>query len=250
MCTLPSGILLVNKPRGITSHDVVDRVRKITGIRRVGHTGTLDPLADGLLIVLMGQATKRQAEFMAGEKEYRATIRLGATSDTDDSGGRIVEMPKSKAQMPKETQIRECLEGFVGTIEQTPPAYSAVKVGGKKAYEAARRGKPLTLKPRKVTIKEIALLEYRTNGKPSDSHLPYSISHLPRVTLRVACSKGTYIRALARDIGRVLGTGAYLDSLTRTRSGAFRLEDAVALDGLGKETWERHLLQIKTGEVS
>ena len=219
-----NGFLLVNKPPGLTSHDVVDRLRAITGIRRIGHAGTLDPAAGGLLVMLIGSATKQQTEIMAGEKEYVAAIRLGATSSTDDAEGEITAT--SNAQVPMTNDVRRTLQGFVGEIEQTPPAYSAVKIGGTKAYEAARRGKPLALKPRKVTIKEIDLLEYR----------------YPALRVRVACAAGTYIRALARDIGEKLRCGGYLSALTRTRSGIFRLDDAVPLETLTEITWRAHLL--------
>ena len=153
------GVLLINKPPGITSHDVVDRVRDITGIRRVGHAGTLDPLAQGLLIILIGRsATKQQAVFMAGEKEYQAKIRLGATSDTDDAEG-VIEQVKSGVE-PSEAEVEAVLSAFSGEIEQVPPAYSAIKLRGKKAYELAREGKQPKLKSRHVTILELELLSY------------------------------------------------------------------------------------------
>src|SRR3989344_4881699 len=191
-----NGIVLISKPKVITIHDVVDRVRRITGERTVGHAGTLDPLAEGLLIILIGRdATRRQAEFMAGEKEYVATVHLGAVSDTDDAEGTI-EMTKPKAQIPNEIQINATLKRFTGEIQQVPPTYSAIKLKGRKAYELARKGSVPKLAPRAVEIKEIELLEYM----------------YPLLRLRVVCSKGTYIRALGRDIGQELGCGAYLEA--------------------------------------
>lgn len=220
------GVLLINKPSGITSHDVVDRVREITGMRRVGHAGTLDPLAEGLLVVLVGRsATKQQAIFMAGEKEYEAGIRLGATSDTDDAEG-VIEQTGS-ALTPTREEVEKALLAFGGEIEQIPPAYSAIKLKGKKAYELAREGKQPELKPRRITILELQLLAYT----------------YPDLRLRIICSKGTYIRSLARDIGKLLGCGAYLTSLLRTRSGSFSLDDAIALDDLRKDALAELLLQ-------
>lgn len=224
--TAISGILLVDKPRRMTSHDVVDSIRKITGIRRIGHAGTLDPLAEGLLIILIGSATKRQEEFMAGEKEYIATIHLGATSDTDDAEGTIEEIPGLASQAPARPDIENALKNFTGEIEQTPPAYSAVKVSGQRAYQAARRGTPLSLTPRTVTIREVQIIEYTW----------------PFLQLRVVCSPGTYIRAIARDLGKTLGCGAYLKALTRVRSGNFTLEQASPLADLTAENWYPRLL--------
>lgn len=215
MSMLPRDILIVNKPRGMTSHDVVDRIRKKTGIKKVGHAGTLDPLAEGILIVLVGkEATKRQKEFLKMEKEYVATIRLGATSATDDAEGDIETT--AYGIRPTAEKIRKHIADFIGEIEQVPPAYSAVKILGKRAYELARRGKMPYLKPRKITIKEIELVSYRW----------------PRAKIHVVCSSGTYVRSIARDIGEALGCGAYLTALTRTRSGAFTLKDAVSLSAI------------------
>lgn len=212
-------ILLINKPRGMTSHDVVDLVRRKTGEKRVGHTGTLDPMAEGLLIVLVGkEATKRQQEFMKIEKEYVAMIRLGATSTTNDAEGEIT-MTKVQALMTNkipisEFKIQSVLRKFIGNIEQVPPAYSAVKIKGERAYKLARKGMRPPLKPRRVTIATIETLSYR----------------YPLLKIRVVCSSGTYIRALARDIGEKLGLGAYLETLVRTRIGPYRLESTRGLE--------------------
>ena len=229
MKTTPSGLLLVNKPRGMTSHDVVDLVRFVTGVRRIGHAGTLDPLAGGLLIVLVGrEATKKQADIMAGEKEYKAAIRLGSTSATDDAEGEIFPVVTDRTTIPDRDEVERVLQQFIGEIEQTPPVHSAVKIGGIRSYKLARGGKPTKPEPRKVTIRKIELLEYA----------------YPLLRIRVACAKGTYIHSLARDIGKALSTGAYLDALTRTRSGEFRLEDALDLEKLNEGNWREYLVKL------
>jgi tRNA pseudouridine55 synthase len=235
MLHVTSGIILINKPRGITSHDVVERVRNLLSHAsyttktkpKVGHAGTLDPLAEGLLIVLVGDATKKQATFMAGEKEYIATIHLGASSSTDDAEGTIEPLPHPPH--PTRDDICRTLANFVGEITQVPPAYSAVRVGGKKAYELARRGETPTLTPRRVTITKLELMSYRW----------------PTLTIRVVCSGGTYIRALARDIGKRLHCGAYVEALIRTRSGPFSLDDAIPLASLTEQTLRDHLAKTE-----
>ncbi len=203
------GIIAVYKPKGPTSHDVVDRIRRLTGERRVGHAGTLDPLASGVLVVGIGrEATKQLAAIVAKEKEYVATIRLGATSATDDAEGtktlcRVMAPPARAA-------IMKTLPHFTGHIVQAPPAYSAIKIRGKKAYALARKGKTPQLRPRPVEIKSITLLSYRW----------------PYLKIRAATGPGVYIRALARDIGAMLGVGAYLADLVRIRVGEFTLRNA------------------------
>jgi len=212
-------ILFINKPPGPTSHDIVDRVRKITDEKRVGHAGTLDPFACGLLIVLVGRgATKRQAEFMKLDKEYIATLHLGAETDTGDVTGKI-QMSKSKCQIKSKIQMSKILKKFTGEIEQVPPEYSAIKIKGKKAYELAREGKKVELEPRKIKIYDIKILDYTP----------------PLLELKINCSSGTYIRALARDIGRELGCGAYVEKLVRTKIGKYSLRDAVTIDALRKK---------------
>lgn len=223
-------ILLINKPSGPTSHDIVDRVRKITGEKRVGHAGTLDPFAEGLLIVLAGrEATKRQSEFMKLDKEYVATLRLGRESDTGDLTGKfqmsnVPCLPAGKIQMSK---IKEILKLFIGEIDQVPPEYSAIKIKGKKAYELARKGEKVDLKPRKIKIYDIKILEYQW----------------PLLKLKINCSSGTYIRSLARDIGRKLKCaagrslvpcGAYLEKLVRTKIGRYSLGSALSLEDIAK----------------
>ncbi len=208
------GVLPINKPSGMTSHDVVQAVRRILREQRVGHTGTLDPLATGLLVLCTGKATRIARYLEAGEKEYTAVMRLGITTDTQDSEGRILG---TKIYTPPGQEAIIGLMGrFTGSIMQEPPVYSAVKVSGVPSYKLARQGKAKPLAPRHVTIFSIDLLEYDD----------------PFIRLHVRCSKGVYIRTLCADIGNALGTGAHLTSLVRTRSGIFHLDDAVTLDDL------------------
>lgn len=205
-------LLLIDKPKGITSHDVVDRVRRITGERRVGHAGTLDPNATGLLIVGVGrESTKKLGEIAKGTtKTYQADIFLGEERDTDDVLGKIRKTKYKKAVTIDQEQIKKVLKNFIGNKTQTPPAFSAIKIKGKKAYELARKGKKVNLKPRKIVIYSINLIDYR----------------FPIIGIEVKVSSGTYVRALARDIGRKLGCGAYLDNLHRTAIGQYSLKEA------------------------
>ena len=212
-------ILFINKPAGPTSHDIVDKVRRLTGERRVGHAGTLDPFAEGLLIVLVGrEATKRQSEFMKLDKEYIATLHLGAETDTQDLTGKPIKSkfppPKNNSQIPSLKTVQSILKNFKGEIDQVPPIYSAIKIKGRKAYELARRGEKVELKPRKIKIYDIKILAYKW----------------PLLELKIKCSSGTYIRSLARDIGRTLNTGAYLEKLVRTKIGRYKLKDAINID--------------------
>lgn len=208
-------IFAVYKPVGPTSHDVVNRVRRATGERRVGHAGTLDPLASGVLVVAVGRESTRQlSAIVESEKEYLAGIRLGESSTTDDAEGDKLDGPT--IEPPSEEKIRKILEKFVGEIEQVPPAFSAIKVGGKTAYKLARQGKSVELKARTVSIKEIELLRYEW----------------PELEIKVVTGSGVYIRSLARDIGQALGTTAYMSSLERTRVGQFKKDQAIPLDKL------------------
>jgi tRNA pseudouridine55 synthase len=223
---MPSGFLLIDKPAGITSHDVVDRLRKITGIRRIGHAGTLDPFATGLLVVGVGrEATKKLGEISGSIKEYLATAVLGAESDTQDKTGTIKELPCGT--WPDEATVRAAMGKFTGEISQIPPMYSAKKIAGKKLYELARAGQEVERQPVTVTIHELELLEYSP----------------PRLKFRVLCSSGTYIRTLAHDLGRTLGSEAYLEELRRMKVGQFNIEKAKKLDELTKDNWEGLLLQ-------
>ncbi len=206
-----SGVLVVDKPVGLTSHDVVQTIRRGTGIRRAGHTGTLDPRASGVLVVLIGPAVRLSEFVSASDKRYQATIRLGSSTDTYDSEGKIT----GSSPVPEITEemFEEVLTQFLGEIEQMPPPYSAVKVKGKKAYEMARKGEPVDLKPRKINVYSLELLEWAP----------------PEAVIDVYCSSGTYVRSLANDLGNTLGCGAHLVGLRRTKSGRFSLRDAVSL---------------------
>lgn len=210
-------ILLVEKPAGMTSHDVVDRVRRIFKTRAVGHAGTLDPFATGLLILGVGKATKELSTYVGLDKTYVATARLGFTSTTDDPEGVIA--PTHYALLPTSLDIERALNSFLGTHEQTTPLYSAKKVGGKKMYELARKGLGDTVERPKKLVTIYAL-------RPT--HYAW-----PDLTFEVSCSSGTYIRALARDLGEKLGTGAYLTALRRTKIGTYDIADAKSLDSLG-----------------
>lgn len=216
------GVLCIDKPAGLTSHDVVARVRFISGIRRVGHTGTLDPLATGLLIVCLGRAT-RLAEFLTRQnKEYLATIRLGQETKTYDAEGMILA---EKPVNVSEIQLLAALEQFKGKIKQIPPMYSAVKVGGQPLYRQARRGKVIERPAREVLIFELELLRWES----------------PQAQIRLVCSSGTYVRAIAHDLGQTLGCGAYLKGLRRTAIGNHRVDTAVSLEDLQKQGWQEHL---------
>jgi tRNA pseudouridine55 synthase len=208
------GVLVVDKPAGPTSHDIVARARRVLRVRRVGHTGTLDPFATGVLPLCIGRAT-RLARFLGeGEKVYRATVRLGFATSTDDLTGEPVSTPRA-VRLRKE-DVGPALRELVGTHAQIPPAFSARRVGGRRLYELARRGEAVPRAARSVTIHGIELL-----GMSSDA-----------LDLEVRCSPGTYVRALARDLGEALGVGGHLGALCRTRSGDFTLDQAVSPDAL------------------
>lgn len=210
--TSTDGFLLVDKPAGVTSHDVVGAVRRATGLSRVGHTGTLDPFATGLLVALIGKST-RLAQFIRSEpKVYNATIRFGRETMTDDSTGET----RCEADPPTVDQIATIISQLTGVIQQTPPEYSAKQVGGTRAYAAARKGRPLQLQPVSVNVFEWTVESY------ADGALHATIS----------CGGGTYVRALARDLGRLTNSAAHLSELRRTRSGPFDVSGAVTLEAL------------------
>lgn len=204
-------VLLINKPYRWTSFDVVRKLRGIMKIRKVGHAGTLDPLATGLLILCTGKFTKRINEYMAQEKEYTGTFTLGATTPTYDLESHPKDF-KSTDQLTAES-IHRCTQLFMGEIFQVPPVHSAIKKDGQRAYERARQGEILTLEPRKIFISEFIITQIE----------------MPLVHFRVVCSTGTYIRSLANDFGKALGCGAFLSSLCRTRIGSFLLADAMTV---------------------
>lgn len=212
-----SGLLLVNKPSGITSFKVVSVIRKKLNVKKAGHCGTLDPLAQGLMIVLVGKATKQQDKFMKQDKVYYAKIKLGIKTDTGDLEGNII----SESDFSKITveQIKAVCNSFIGEIEQEPPMYSALKVNGKKLYELARKGITIERKKRKITIYNIDVLSFNGN----------------EIEIRVKCSSGTYIRVLAQDIGSKLKTDATLSYLRREEIGRYTLNDSVLLENITSE---------------
>lgn len=211
-----TGILNIDKPAGWTSHDVVGKVRRILGQKSVGHAGTLDPLATGVLLVCAGQATRVSEYLMAGRKVYRATVQLGLATDTCDIEGATL----ATAPVPElaHDDLTRALGAFVGELAQIPPAFSAIKQDGVPAYRRARRGETVTMEARPVTIHQIELLAWQS----------------PRLTIDVTCDPGTYIRSLARDLGAALGCGGALAGLRRLRSGQFGIEDAVGLEALAE----------------
>jgi tRNA pseudouridine55 synthase len=223
-----SGVLVVDKPVGMTSHDVVQAIRAGTGIRRAGHTGTLDPRASGVLVILIGPAVRLSEFVSASDKRYQAIIRLGSSTDTFDADGKFTrqETPVNVT----EEQFEKVLKTFEGEIEQTPPPYSAVKVQGRKAYEMARKGEEVELEPRIIQVHHLEVLEWAP----------------PEVVVDVHCSSGTYVRSLTNDLGEALGTGAYLVGLRRTKSGRFTLRDAVPLRKLQEAfqagNWYQYLI--------
>ena len=216
----PSGLVIVDKPGGMTSHDVVARIRRLAGTRRVGHAGTLDPMATGVLVVGVEKATRLLGYLTLTEKEYAATIRLGQSTSTDDAEGEITSAAPA-ADVSAETLAAE-VNRLTGEIWQVPPAVSAVKVDGQRAYRLTRAGAAPELKPRPVTVYEFTITAVRRDGDLMD------------VDATVRCSSGTYIRALARDLGAALGTGGHLTCLRRTRVGGYRIEMARTLEQLAE----------------
>lgn len=223
-----SGALVVDKPVGMTSHDVVQAIRNGTGLRRAGHTGTLDPRASGVLVILVGPAVRLSEYVSASDKRYQAIIRLGGSTDTFDAEGKVT--PSKDPVTVTEAQFEEALKTFIGEIEQTPPPYSAVKVQGRKAYEMARQGEEVELAPRKITVHHLEVLEWAP----------------PEVVIDVHCSSGTYVRSLANDLGVMLGCGGYLVGLRRTKSGRFSLRDSVPLrklqEAFAAGNWYQYLI--------
>lgn len=228
MENISSGFIIINKPSGPTSHDIIDKLRKITGIKKIGHAGTLDPFATGVLLVAIGrEATKKISQFVKLDKEYEAVLRLGATTDTYDRTGKMFPLSGIKCQMSNcgLSRIKKVLKQFIGKQEQVAPMFSAKKVGGKKLYELARAGKTIKRKPYKIEIYNIKLIKYKW----------------PNLKIRINCSSGTYIRSLAYDIGRKLNCGAYLNELCRITIGNFKVEDSIDLKKLTQENWKEYL---------
>jgi tRNA pseudouridine55 synthase len=221
------GLLVLDKPGGVTSRDAVDRAARWFPRRtRIGHTGTLDPLATGALVLCLGAATRLAEYVQAMRKTYRAGLRLGARSDTDDADG--VVTPAAGATPPDAAAVAACVAGFVGEVAQTPPAYSAAKTAGRRAYDLARQGQSVELRPRVIQIYGIDIIEYA----------------YPRLELEIHCGKGTYVRSLARDLGERLGCGALVQALRRTRVGPFTAEDSVTLEA-GAEAARGRLLPVE-----
>lgn len=208
----PSGVLIVHKHAGVTSHDIVNKIRRLYGTRRVGHTGTLDPMATGVLVVLVGRAAKASEYLVSDRKQYRAILRLGITTDTEDTTGTILTQT---AELPTQQEVEEILPCFRGKIQQIPPMYSALKVNGQKLVDLARKGQEVERQPREI---EIFSLELEPTERASDYRLT------------VACSSGTYIRTLCADIGAKLGCGGVMASLERTETGGFTLSQAHTID--------------------
>jgi len=223
-----SGVLVIDKPVGLTSHEVVQVVRKGSNIRRAGHTGTLDPRASGVLVVLVGPAVRLSEYVSASDKRYQAVIQLGETTDTYDADGRVIK--SAPVDHITEEDFERVLQKFVGRIEQVPPPYSAVKVKGRKAYDMARQGEEVDLEPRVIEVYSLELLEWDP----------------PEAVIDVYCSSGTYVRSLAHDLGEALGVGARLIGLRRTKSGRFTLRDAVPLrklrEAFEEGTWYQYLI--------
>lgn len=222
------GILLIDKPSGITSHDAVDYIRKKAGIKRVGHTGTLDPNATGLLILCLGKATRLSEYFISLDKIYEGRMRLGIVTDSHDIDGNVIKENEVKNITKKE--VKRFLSEFIGDIEQIPPMISAIRIGGKRLYKMAREGLEIERKPRKVKIYEFTLLDMK----------------LPDIWFRVACSRGTYVRTLCHDLGERMGCGATLIELKRTQVGNYKLENAIPLNSLTtKEEIQKNLIPIE-----
>ena len=224
-----SGFLLLNKPTGPTSHDMVYKLRKITGIKKIGHAGTLDPFASGLLIMAIGrESTKQISKYVKLDKEYIATLYLGATSTTHDPEGEITKKPGFGYPKPgfNAEEIKKVLEKFKGEQKQIPPMFSAKKVKGKKLYELARKGIEIKREAVDINIKNLELLEYKW----------------PELELKIKCSSGTYIRSLAYDIGEALRTGAYLTVLERISIGEFLLNKSCKIEELNEDNWEGFLV--------
>lgn len=224
-----NGILVIDKPEGLTSFDVVDKVRRALHVKKVGHTGTLDPMATGVLPILLGSATKLSPFLMDSKKEYIATMLLGQSTDTLDITGTLTEQVDPAEIQITEAAVRAAMGKFTGEILQEPPMYSALKKDGKRLYDLARQGITLELEKRPVTIYELELLSFE----------------LPYLTFRAVTSKGTYIRSLIRDLGRELGVPAVMSALRRTMTGGFRIEEAVSLQELDTAGIVGRIIQVE-----
>ena len=225
-----NGIVIINKSKGYTSHDIVAKVKKITG-EKVGHTGTLDPLATGVLPLLIGKGTLCSKYLMNHDKTYKVLLKLGIKKSTGDEEGEILQEENVDKSTLEEQNVNNVLNSFLGEQEQIPPIYSAIKVNGKKLYEYARKGQEVEIHPRKITIYDIQLLKIDKENK--------------EIQFEVSCSKGTYIRSLCEDIAKKIGTVGYMKELQRTKVGDFKIEQSVLTEDLKKETIEEHIITIE-----
>lgn len=225
-----NGIVIINKSKGYTSHDIVAKVKKITG-EKVGHTGTLDPLATGVLPLLIGKGTLCSKYLMNHDKTYKVVLKLGIKKSTGDEEGEILQEESVDKNSLEEQNINNVLNSFLGEQEQIPPIYSAIKVDGKKLYEYARKGQEVEIKPRKITIYAIRLLKVDEEKK--------------EIQFEVSCSKGTYIRSLCEDIAKKMGTVGYMKELQRTQVGTFTLEQSILIEDLTKESIAEHIITIE-----
>ncbi len=219
------GLLLIDKPLGLSSFGVIAKLRTITGVKKIGHAGTLDPLATGLLLVLIGRATKLTPKFIKLDKSYQAEIMLGATSATDDAEGKLTPI---NSRQPDQQMVETALSQLVGTLKQAPPRFSAIKISGQRAYKLARKGTEVTMPLRSVKVYKLELLAYQ----------------YPVIKISARVGSGTYIRSLARDLGENLGTGAYLSGLRRTRVGNYDITDSLSLTGLNRALIRDHLIKF------
>ncbi len=226
--TMPSGILVIDKPAGPTSHDIVTIAKRITHARKAGHLGTLDPSASGVLPIAINAATKKVNELAGEEKIYEFTLCLGATTDTDDDTGNVIS--ELDAPIFHAEALNKLLLQFTGCIMQTPPKFSAIKIDGKRAYELARKGIEFELKPRPVVIDSIEIIEEKW----------------PEVRLLMSCNSGTYVRSLCRDLGGALGCGGYAKDIRRIRSGPYTIDEAISVDELQKapQSWIKRLIPV------
>ena len=225
-----NGIIIVNKSKGYTSHDIVAKVKKITG-EKVGHTGTLDPLATGVLPLLIGKGTLCSKYLMDHDKTYKVILKLGIKKNTGDGEGEILQEENVNENLLEEQKVKNVLNNFLGEQEQIPPIYSAIKVNGKKLYEYARKGQEVEIKPRKITIYYIQLLKIDKENK--------------EIEFEVSCSKGTYIRSLCEDIAKKLGTVGYMKELQRTRVGIFKIDQAISVEELDENTIQENIITIE-----
>ena len=244
------GVLLIDKPKGLSSFDVIRELRRATGVKKMGHTGTLDPMATGLLVICMGEATKLVSYLTADDKSYEAEVTFGVVTNTYDAEGEVIHKASDDQLLElSQDQVTDTLMDFIGEQLQRPPAFSAIKVNGQRLYERARRGEAVEVPPRAVTFHQLELMSWSSkenvnqelgpeySPEPSSSSATSTLTqNLPRAEVNIMCSKGTYIRSLAFDLGEELGCGAHLSALRRTRAGHFSLTEAHELKSINSES--------------